>query len=143
MLDSDDFLTSARESAAKCRDYNYAATRHAIKTKFRAVFSGKSPYSWQVDVTEALLLGLDCVVIAGTGSGKTMPFGMPLLLDEAKEKIVVVISPLNELEAEQVSILIFGAMFVMFTFLRLKDSINSASRHLLSMLMFITNNCTR
>ena len=41
-------------------------------------------------------------MIAGTGSGKTMLFGMPLLLDETKDKMVVVISPLNELEAEQV-----------------------------------------
>ncbi|KAI9512673.1 P-loop containing nucleoside triphosphate hydrolase protein [Russula earlei] len=81
--------------------YNYTTTRQSIENKFRAVFGGKPPYSWQVDVTEALLLGLDCVVIAGTGSGKTMPFGMPLLLDEAKDNMVVVISPLNELEAEQ------------------------------------------
>ena len=50
------------------------------------------------------MLGLDCVVIAGTGSGKTMPFWMPLLLDKNRDKMVVVISPLNELEAEQVSV---------------------------------------
>jgi superfamily II DNA/RNA helicase len=25
------------------------------------------------------VLRVDCIVIAGTGSGKTMPFGMPLL----------------------------------------------------------------
>ncbi|KAF8227097.1 hypothetical protein L208DRAFT_1082460, partial [Tricholoma matsutake] len=30
------------------------------------------------------------------------PFGMPLLLDEAKDKIVIIISTLNELEVEQV-----------------------------------------
>ena len=50
------------------------------------------------------MLGLDCVVIAGTGSGETMPFGMPLFLDEAKDKMVIVLSPLNELEFEQVSL---------------------------------------
>jgi ATP-dependent helicase YprA (DUF1998 family) len=33
----------------------------------------KTPYDWQLDVTEAILLGLDStVVIAGTGSGKTV-----------------------------------------------------------------------
>ncbi|KAF9560465.1 hypothetical protein CPC08DRAFT_608470, partial [Agrocybe pediades] len=32
------------------------------------------PYDWQLDIAEALLLGLDCSVIAGTGSGKTLPF---------------------------------------------------------------------
>ena len=103
-----DALARARESALKARNYNYPATRQSIESKFKAAFDGRAPYSWQIDVTEALLLGLDCVVIAGTGSGKTMPFGMPLLLDEAKDKMVVVISPLNELEAEQVSILISG-----------------------------------
>ena len=70
----DDVLTCARESAAKKHDYNYAATRRLIENKFQAAFGGKLPYSWQVDVTEALLLSLDCVVVAGTGSGKTMPF---------------------------------------------------------------------
>ncbi|KAF8238803.1 hypothetical protein L208DRAFT_1387113 [Tricholoma matsutake] len=50
MLDSDDLLNSARESAMKSRDYNYAATQHSIESQFRAVFSGKPPYSWQVDV---------------------------------------------------------------------------------------------
>ncbi|KAF8221098.1 hypothetical protein L208DRAFT_1011139, partial [Tricholoma matsutake] len=57
--------------------------QESIENKFKAVFDGKAPYSWQIDVTEALLLSLDCVVIAGTGSRKTMPFWMPLLLDEA------------------------------------------------------------
>lgn len=116
MLDTDtddpsspvDIVTRARESALSSRRYDYIATRRSIENNFKAAFDGRAPYSWQTDVTEALLLGLDCIVIAGTGSGKTMPFGMPLLLDEAKDKIVVVISPLNELEAEQVSILIPG-----------------------------------
>ncbi|KAI9451133.1 hypothetical protein F5148DRAFT_1290346 [Russula earlei] len=106
MLDLDhpisppDALICACESATKTCHSNYATTQQSIENKFHAVFGGKPPYSWQVDITEALLLGLDCVVIAGTGSGKTMPFGMPLL-DEAKDNMVVVISPLNELEAEK------------------------------------------
>ena len=52
-------------------------------------------------MTEAILLGLDSVVIAGTGAGKTMPFMMPLLLDEKKK--VVIISPLKVLQEDQVS----------------------------------------
>ncbi|KAF8237483.1 P-loop containing nucleoside triphosphate hydrolase protein, partial [Tricholoma matsutake] len=96
-----DMLTHAHEAALKARNYNHIVTQESIENKFKAVFDGKAPYSWQIDVTEALLLGLDCVVIAGTGSGKTMPFGMLLLLDKAKDKIVIIISPLNELEAEQ------------------------------------------
>lgn len=65
---------------------------------------GKVPHGWQVDVAEALLAGLDCTVIAGTGSGKMMPFVMPTFVEP--EKIYFVISLLNALEANQVSILL-------------------------------------
>jgi ATP-dependent helicase YprA (DUF1998 family) len=106
-----DILIRARESATNSRFYDHVATRRSIEQKFQAVFDGKPPYAWQTDVTEALLLGLDCIVVAGTGSGKTMPFGMPLLLEETKDKMIVVISPLNELEAEQVSKLFYFGMF--------------------------------
>ena len=58
-------------------------------------------YPWQVDVAEALLLGLACTVVAGMGAGKTMLFVMPLFVDS--QKIVVVISPLNALEEDQVA----------------------------------------
>ena len=60
------------------------------------------PYSWQLDVIEAILLGLDSVVIAGMGASKTMPFMMPLLqLD--KKKQVIIIFPLKVLQEDQVS----------------------------------------
>jgi ATP-dependent helicase YprA (DUF1998 family) len=49
------------------------------------------------------LLGLDSVVIAGTGAGKTMPFMMPLLLDTNKK--VIIVSPLKVLQAHQVHML--------------------------------------
>ena len=58
-------------------------------------------YDWQVDVSEALLLGLDYSVIAGTGVGKTMPFVMPLFVES--NKIMILISPLNALEEDQAS----------------------------------------
>ncbi|KAJ7765434.1 hypothetical protein DFH07DRAFT_680736, partial [Mycena maculata] len=41
---------------------------------------GKDTYEWQINVVEALILGLDAVVIAGTGAGKTVPFMLPVLL---------------------------------------------------------------
>jgi ATP-dependent helicase YprA (DUF1998 family) len=97
-----EILKNAQKEAAESRRYNSQATRDSIKAKFEATFNGKSPYEWQIDATEAIILGLDCIVIAGTGAGKTMPFVMPLLLDENKDKSVIVISPLNQLEAEQV-----------------------------------------
>ncbi|KAH9842000.1 P-loop containing nucleoside triphosphate hydrolase protein, partial [Rhodofomes roseus] len=100
-LKFDDALTIARAAAHKSRGYDSEGTRQKIKELSVEAFGGKEPYGWQVDVCEAILLGLDCIVIAGTGAGKTVPFAMPLLLDETKKKLVVVISPLNELERDQ------------------------------------------
>ncbi|KII90327.1 hypothetical protein PLICRDRAFT_106921 [Plicaturopsis crispa FD-325 SS-3] len=94
---SHDNLQAARETATQARGYTSATTREALRKAFTDRF-GSAPHEWQVDVTEALLLGLDSVVIAGTGAGKTMPFMMPLLHD--KTKIVVIISPLNILEKD-------------------------------------------
>jgi ATP-dependent helicase YprA (DUF1998 family) len=59
-----------------------------------------SPREWQLDVAEALLLGIDTVVIAGTGSGKTIPFMLLLVLNP--EKMVLIISPLKVLQCDQV-----------------------------------------
>lgn len=50
--------------------------------------SGLDPYEWQLDVAEAIVLGIDTVVIAGTGSGKTIPFMLPLLLYPEKMSIL-------------------------------------------------------
>jgi superfamily II DNA/RNA helicase len=96
-------LKNARELASMTDNYSSQLTRQAIAKRCEEAFNGNKPYDWQIDVTEALLLGLDCVAIAGTGAGKTMPFGLPLLMDESRNKMVIVISPLNDLEAEQVS----------------------------------------
>ncbi|KAF6764175.1 hypothetical protein DFP72DRAFT_1163206 [Ephemerocybe angulata] len=60
---------------------------------------GKPAHEWQLDVAEALLLGLHCVVIAGTGMGKTMPFMLPLLQD--KKAKTITISPLKVLQEDQ------------------------------------------
>ena len=94
--DQRNVLQAARDRSS---DYSSETTRKDLVTAaFKKAFHGLEPYDWQLDVTEALLLGLDCVVIAGTGSGKTMPFAMPLLVDKTKIKMVIVISPLNDLE---------------------------------------------
>jgi ATP-dependent helicase YprA (DUF1998 family) len=93
-------LKAARAATPK---YSAETTRTGIVKAFSNSFGGKDPYDWQVDVCEALLLGVNCIVIAGTGAGKTMPFVMPLLVDETGRKIVIILSPLNELEHDQVS----------------------------------------
>jgi ATP-dependent helicase YprA (DUF1998 family) len=95
-------LETSRDEATLSRGYDPEKTRAAICKKFSESCDGKEPYTWQVDVCEALLLGLDSLVIAPTGSGKTMPFIMPLLMDQTCRKIVIIISPLNALEYDQV-----------------------------------------
>ncbi|KAG9310613.1 P-loop containing nucleoside triphosphate hydrolase protein [Chiua virens] len=60
---------------------------------------GRKPYSWQLDCAEAFILGIDCVILAGTGFGKTLPFTIPSFLHP--DKITIVISPLNALEEDQ------------------------------------------
>jgi ATP-dependent helicase YprA (DUF1998 family) len=93
-------LHKAREQAFKMRGYQSAMTRLKLHVEFNKRNEGMVAYEWQIDVSEALLLGLDCSVIAGTGAGKTMPFVMPLFVES--EKIMIVISPLNALEEDQV-----------------------------------------
>jgi len=100
-------LQAARDEASTSRQYSSDRTREDLCHAFKKACNGLEPYSWQLDVAEALLLGLDCIVIAGTGAGKTMPFVMPLLVDRTKKKLVIVISPLNDLEEDQVSALWF------------------------------------
>ncbi|KAL4258661.1 hypothetical protein AB1N83_011263 [Pleurotus pulmonarius] len=97
----DDILAKAVVTATKLRKYNSETARLQITSEFAKRTRGKTPYGWQVDVAEALLLGLDCTVIAGTGAGKTMPFVMPLFVEP--KKVVIIISPLNALEEDQAS----------------------------------------
>ena len=92
-------LQRAWEEAARKSGYNSSKTRSELISIFCNRFR-HDPYEWQLDVTEAVLLGLDSVVIAGTGAGKTMPFMMPLLLDDKKK--VIIVSPLKILQADQV-----------------------------------------
>jgi superfamily II DNA helicase RecQ len=92
-------LTKAQENAACKKEYNSQQTRDELTWLFHEQF-GTDLFKWQLDVTEAILLGLDSVAIAGTGAGKTMPFMMPLLLDKTKK--VIIVSPLKVLQADQV-----------------------------------------
>ncbi|KAG6806832.1 hypothetical protein H0H92_009901, partial [Tricholoma furcatifolium] len=90
-------LVAARKSAIERNKYSSEETRQRLTQLVRDRFHN-DPYAWQLDVAEALVLGLDCVVIAGTGAGTTMPFMMPLLLDH--EKTILIISPLKVLQAD-------------------------------------------
>ncbi|KAJ7199856.1 P-loop containing nucleoside triphosphate hydrolase protein [Mycena pura] len=98
--ESQQILRQAREKARKKTGYNSDATRRDLARLFENSFK-KPPYDWQIDVSEAFLLRLDVVLVAGTGAGKTIPFKfmMPLLLH--REKYSLVISPLKVLQEEQ------------------------------------------
>ena len=93
-------LEKARQKAFKKNGYNSESTRGRLIELFRERFDGGEPRPWQLDVTEAIILGLDTLVIAGTGAGKTIPFMMPLMLDPTKKALVI--SPLKILQADQV-----------------------------------------
>lgn len=93
-------ITIQKASNSETQQYNSLATRTRIQRIFCKHF-GSSAHKWQVDLTEAILLGLDSFVIAGTGAGKTMPFMMPLFLDPKSKCIII--SPIKVLQEDQVS----------------------------------------
>ena len=90
------------EACTEKEGYNSLATRRTLSDAVTALRPAITPYDWQVDLTEALTLGLDATVIAGTGSGKTLPWAMPLRLEQNHDRICLVISLLNELEADHI-----------------------------------------
>ena len=96
-------LNRARHQSTQKNKYSSITTRQRLKDELSSRTNGLEAYEWQVDVAEAIILGLDCTVIAGTGAGKTLPFAMPLFV--LSKKIALVISPLNALEEDQVSCL--------------------------------------
>jgi ATP-dependent helicase YprA (DUF1998 family) len=64
------------DARARKAGYNSQDTRHALSDSVTAGCPAITPYDWQIDLAEALTLGLDATVIAGTGSGKTLPWAM-------------------------------------------------------------------
>ena len=86
---SQSILQNAREEANKKENYDSVRTRADLCKMFSERESRFKPHDWQLDVAEALILGIDCVVIAGTGSGKTIPFMLPLLCNESRKKIML------------------------------------------------------
>ena len=75
---------------------DYSAVIHLeLVEKFKLASPEKEPYPWQINVSEALIFDLDCLVIAGTGAGKMMPFVMPLLVDTNQLEMVIIIISSN------------------------------------------------
>ncbi|THV04363.1 P-loop containing nucleoside triphosphate hydrolase protein [Dendrothele bispora CBS 962.96] len=95
-------LDKARDKAAQEYMYNSQTARDYMQVQFTSRF-GRTAHEWQLDIAEAIILGLDSVLIAGTGHGKTIPFMLILLNDKAETSTLVVISPLKILQEDQVS----------------------------------------
>jgi ATP-dependent helicase YprA (DUF1998 family) len=55
--------------------------------------NGLTPHDWQLDIAEALKYKLDCLVLAGTGAGKTLTFVLNLLVDKNPNHKVLILSP--------------------------------------------------
>jgi superfamily II DNA helicase RecQ len=66
---------------------------------------GYKPRDWQLKVVLKILEGNDGMVIAGTGAGKSLIFGMLALAAELAGTggTVIVVSPLKALQLDQVS----------------------------------------
>lgn len=91
-----------RAAAKKKNKYDSQATRQIMIEECKKR-TGLTPYPEQLDLAECMLLGLDSTSIAGTGWGKTLPFALPLFVPQSRGKIIIIVSPLNSLEADQVS----------------------------------------
>lgn len=59
-----------------------------------------SPHDWQLRISRSTIRKRDVVCIAGTSRGKTLPFVMPCFADP--DAMVIIVSPLNALENDQV-----------------------------------------
>ena len=56
-------LEKARQKAFKKDGYNSETTRHCLTDLFHKRFDGGEPRLWQLDVSEAIILGLDSLLI--------------------------------------------------------------------------------
>lgn len=95
-------LENARKQAAEECGYSSTQARKTMAEEFYKQTKGKHVCERQLDVAEAIILGLNASVIAGTGAGKTIPYMLVLLLLEFQSKVLVVLSPLKSLQRDQV-----------------------------------------
>jgi hypothetical protein len=95
-------LRQARTEATNNSGYSSEETRKSTLDEILARSGGKIPYAWQVDISEAVYLGLDDALMAGTGASKTWTFVEILLADKTSKSNIIVVSLLNELQKDQV-----------------------------------------
>ncbi|KAJ3824428.1 hypothetical protein F5880DRAFT_1645298 [Lentinula raphanica] len=80
-------LEIARMEASRRTGYDSKLTRTLLSSEFARITGGLSAYTWQIDMAEALLLGLGCSVIAGTGTRLCLYHGV------MRYRIIIVTSP--------------------------------------------------
>lgn len=117
-------LDASRERAKEAWGYDSVQARRIMKEECLSRSKGAiTPHEWQLDIAECLVLGIDCELIAPTGSGKTIAFMLPMFYwqrprtgnesgehatgktnKQGKPTVLIIVSPLNTLEADQVRI---------------------------------------
>jgi superfamily II DNA/RNA helicase len=97
-------LERARQDAFKDFGYNTEATQRDLASQCEK-YCGYTPKEWQINISEALLLKINSVLIAGTGAGKTTPFVLPLMENferrSEQQSMLLLISPLKVLQTDQ------------------------------------------
>jgi hypothetical protein len=54
---------AARSAAKNSKKYDSTLTREVIRSSFQQAFEGKSPYDWQVDITESVWTALQSLAL--------------------------------------------------------------------------------
>jgi ATP-dependent helicase YprA (DUF1998 family) len=98
---SQENMQRARIHAMMKEGFNREEWREKAKECIKNT-TGFEAYTHQLNTGEALALGMDAFVIAGTGAGKTIPFTLPVLMSLDDKSMVWIFSPLKELQRDQV-----------------------------------------
>ena len=94
-------LEKARRRARETRQYDSEKTRAGLTQVFKLVYPGQSPLYWQLDIAEALILKLDCLLSIETGADMTISMVLALLLPENENKSIIILSPMKEMQRRQ------------------------------------------